>query len=545
MATVWSEHALAVMKAATVRPWRRASSSDLPLLRDFEASLFDATGGRGMPVLAGVVWGQARALEAGEDVAPELPDEGVLIAWSNDGPLYLTPQGSLLHSELGIIAGSAVAEVERLAWTQGPWASESLAIYPPIGHALSTELGVPWLEEASDDARFGYVNDDYLLIDEDQLTRLWARDRPRLARALKLCHTAGASVEVHSDAPRRSSERDLRVPVRPADYERAADGSDLTLRIWCDETRVVLRSTRTDTVIDERLFGDEAVVGRPSIRASRIMGGSLSARAAHHLDATGIVRQPDLHCSAARLRSELERRGLAVSDALVWLEERFGGLVLPTQGDGFRISELMFGVYQMLTAPPALRGRLRFDGQEEPDLAPTVWPQMRYGHDVLTLVGLELFEERLYCDGRGAIYRYVGEIDLFTVDAGSATAFFELKALRAHLRQTIRDLAWLRVDAMLGEQIADELRLGRVAEVSDYVATHWLGERLWLWQQTGYGPNGPATFLVSATPELMVAGAERMLQLAPGASGLKLQTSGLGGAARLVALQAAGLPVSG
>jgi hypothetical protein len=239
-----------------------------------------------------------------------------------------------------------------------------------------------------------------------------------------------------------------------------------------------------------------------------------------------------------------EQRGLEVNEALLDLEERFGGLVIPHSHDPSAIGQLMFGVFQMLCVPPKLRRRLRWDGEEEVELEPTTWPQMRYQHDVLTLVGLQHVEERLYCDGGGTIYRYAGEVDLFRAEAGSAAGFFELMGLRAHAARTIGQIAWLRIDADVGDRIAKELGLERVREVTDHVAAHWLSESHWVWRQSSFGPNEPATFFVAASPSLVVEGARRMLSLAPKGK-LKLQTAGPGGAARLEALQAEGIVVAG
>lgn len=510
-----------------------------PAPSEAESELLKATGGRGLPVMGGVVWGAAAAKAAAPDAEDHRPEEGELFALSPDGPWYLMKDGALLHPEEGIIASNWRAEVERRAWREGPWSDPSLVLYPPVGLVVAEGLGLPWREEASDEAGLTYGGERGWLVEEDHRCRVWLRHRDDLVEALRLSAEAGALVELVSQAPLGPDEPPP-PPSAPAVYRREREG--VTLSIWVEATGVHRRVERRGRVVDAQWIGPDAQLVQPPIPASTALP-ALSSRARAWLDEVGAVFDAGLTASPEQLRAELEARGLEINDALATLETKVGGVLVPHAHDPGLIGPLHLGTLQMLWAPDFLRRRLRGDGEEEPWLTPAVWPQMAFGAELLTLVGLQHAEERLYCDRAGAIYRYAGEYDLFRIEAGSIDTWLAAAGLRAEVRRENPALAWMRVKGSLAARLAEALGLSRVTDASDHVMTHYVAGGTWVWQQHAVAPNVASTYVVVPGVDRAVEVARRLSAMVEGDTPIEVQTAGPGGAARLKALQAAGLRV--
>jgi hypothetical protein len=533
----WSERALAALADADVRPLPQTTLELPPAQVELERSLFDATGARGMPVLHGIALGAACA----HDLLPHAPvtlpeDEATLFAFSErDGAWYLKADGALLHREEGIFAASAVAEIERLVlqldrlpiWLEAP---------DEHGETLATALGVPWLMEASDDARHAWADARYLVIGEAYRTCIWSSSFDAWAPILAACGEHGVPVRVRNPAPEIVDDGVTKLPSRAPEYASAAT------RIYCEPEALLEAYVHDETLLADAHHDRERTRVRMHAKASRSLPAKLSARAKAYADDTGLLRDPTRTCSASELSSEIERRGLDASDALSAFETDFGGLVRPHATDRSLMPELLWGLWQILNAPLEIRRRLEGDDEDDEVFVPRRWPQLGYRDEVLTLIGVEHHEQHLYIDTRGVIYRYIGMYDVFVALAGSARVFFEQKALHWDALRRIGDIADLRIDAAVGDALAKELEVAPVPEASDRVCRQWLSEGYWLWERSAHPPNSAATFIAARTPAGMVDAARRASALAP-SSGLRLAVSQPGGQARYAALTAAKLPV--
>lgn len=530
----WSTRTAEKLGACPVGP-----ASESP--NEAEAELLAATSGRGAPVLDDVIWGRAAAKDAASSSPEMLPDdEATLFALSPAGPLYLTASGALIHDEEGIVASNWRAEVERCAWREGPWFHVSLVLYPPVATHVSSALGLPWREEASDEAGLTYANDRGLVVEEDRRCRVWLASRRELLTVLGVASDHGALVEIRSRVPLEDGSPPPR-PASPPHYLH--ERGEVATKIWVEGDAVHRRVERQGRTMDAQWVGHAGQRVQASVAASSVLPASMSPRAHLALDHMGARFDPGLTASLEQTHAELEQRALEVHPALLQFESAVGGVLVPHPYDPGLVGDLHLGLLQLLWAPAAVRRRMRGDGEEEPTLAPTKWPQMAFGSELLTLVGLQHQEERLYCDRSGAIYRYAGEYDLFRAEAGSIDRWLATAGLRVEVESINPNSAWLRVGGAAAAALAANLGLSRVDDASDQVVTHYVGGGTWVWQQHAFAPNAAATFVVVPEDETAVTLARQLLAT-PGSDGkLFAQVAGRGGAARFRALQAAGLPV--
>jgi hypothetical protein len=166
-------------------------------------------------------------------------------------------------------------------------------------------------------------------------------------------------------------------------------------------------------------------------------------------------------------------------------------------------------------------------------------PLWRWRDHALVFLG-EWRERLVFCDERGALWRYHGEAGDLAVVAASPSAFLEQIALEEQLFRDVGHTAPVRVFTDAGPDVARRLGLSILAEASDALVQTYEADGLWLWQGVEYGPNRTELRLVGEDIPRIVEAVKVARALAPG---VKVKVWGMTrqAAARVDALVAAGV----
>ncbi len=541
--------------ATDIRPWSREELQRIeerfgPISRrhwDLEESLFEATGGRGLPVLDGWVVGAASALSGAElpFVSHRSGDRhGTLFASSGDGDgLYVFPSGEVENSRGWAIGRDVFAVVERLVLlSDGGWLPIQAKFTRRAASELADRLKLRKLAEASDGWVDVWLKDDLLLAADDlQFDHARFASFEALASLLRGCAASSAPVYLESSAP--TTVRDSDDVEYSSALEKKAqcvvrnDGERL---LASDATsRMVFQATiRRGRVIERKTFREDTTEIVRYAAASRYLSALVSPRVARFCDIHGMFRDPALVCGFDALAAELDQRGLPFHDAWFEFEERFGGIVWESAHGG--TTEMSLGIYQCLSAPPEDEPAWRIRSAQ---VTPDVWPTARCGGAHLILAGaMDNFDDKIFVDERGVVYRLVGLLDELTAEATDGRTFLEKTAAEWEMRALIEASAPTTIQADVAEALVERLSLSELAEASDAVSRVYRSEKLWVWRHLAFPPNPASTTLVARTPGALVEAVRIARDLAPDA-GISVRRDLPGGRERVTSLRAAGITV--
>ncbi|MGK3959326.1 hypothetical protein WMF38_40560 [Sorangium sp. So ce118] len=540
--------------ATEIRPWSREELHRVeerigPLSRrhwELEESLFEATGGRGLPVLGEWVVGAAAVLSG-----VELPlvlhgsgdRHGTLFASSGEGELYVFPSGEVQDSRGWAIGRDAFAVVERLVLlSDSDWLPMQAIFMRRNASELADRLKLRRLAESSDGWVDVWLKEGLLLVADDlRFDRARFATFEALASLLRGCAASGAPVYLESSAP---------VTVRDSDdveYSSALEKQAQCIvrndgeRLLASDpaSRTALQATiRKGRVIERKTFGEETTEIVRYAAASRYLSGLVSSRVARLCDIHGMFRDPALSCGFDALAAELDQRGLPFHDAWFEFEERFGGIVWESARRG--TVEMSLGICQCLSASaddgPAWRIR-------STQVIPDIWPTARYGEAHLILAGaMDNFDDQIFVDDRGVVYRLAGLLDELSAEATDGRTFLEKMAAEWEMHALIEESAPTTVHADVAQALVQRLSLSEITEASDAVSRVYQSEKVWVWQRLAFLPNTASATLVARTPKALVDALRIAYDAAPDAD-ISVRRDLPGGRERIAALRAAGMTV--
>ncbi|MGK3998496.1 hypothetical protein [Sorangium sp. So ce1024] len=540
--------------ATEIRPWSREELHRIeerigPLSRrhwELEESLYEATGGRGLPVLGVWVLGVAAALSG-----VELPlvthgfgdRHGTLFASSGHCGLYVFPSGEVEDSRGSAVGRDAFAVVERLVLLlDSEWLPVQAIFTRRKGSELADKLKLRKLAEASDGWVEVWLKEGLLLVADDlRFDRARVATFDALTALLRGCAASGAPVYLESSAP---------VTVRDSDdmeYSSALEKQAQCIvrddgeRLLASDpaSRTALQATiRRGRVLERTTFREEVTEIVRYAAASRYLSGLVSPRVARFCDIHGMFRDPALSCGFDALAAELDQRGLPFHDAWFDFEERFGGIVWESARRG--VVEMSLGICQCLTASPddAPAWRIR-----STRVTPDIWPTARHGEAHLILAGaMENFDDQIFVDERGVVYRLAGLLDELSAEATDGRLFLEKMAAEWEMHALIEESAPAMVHADVAEALVPRLALSEITDASDAISRVFRSEQLWVWRRLAFPPNAPSTTLVARTPRALVEALRIAHDAAPDAD-ISVRRDLPGGRERIAALRAAGMKV--
>lgn len=531
-----------------LRPWSPEALADLdrergPLARghaELEAALFAASGDRGLPVLGTHVLGAVEALRGGALPLTRTDAQGKtgsLFARSAAGSgLYVFPDRHVEDERGWMVAREARAELERMVLLAGETWLPIRAEFPEgRGDEVAEKAKLPRVPEASDgwtDVRAG----DGVLALADH--RMHFASFEGITRVLRAAAALGANLYLESSAPSVVTDADDAVPSDPLEARaQCVVHRDAVRLLACDPAarRAEQATVRKGRILTHQRFGAERTDVVRYAAASRYLAGHVSARVLAFCDVHGIIRDPALVLGFDGLASELDQRGLPFHDAWFDFEERCGGLVWDDE-DGRLCLSLGSAEFFQATAEEQADWRDDTDDRVE-----DIWPVLRWGDRMLLRAGARNgFDERLYVDDRGAVYRASMLLDTFTAEAENGRRFLEKEAATWEMRREIAEWAPTIVGADVASALVQRCALIPVEEASDAVSRVFRGDGMWVWQRLAFAPSTAAAVVVARSARRVVEAVTLAREAAPGA---RIEVAGHmpGGKARLAALAAAGI----
>ncbi|WP_437763022.1 hypothetical protein WMF27_43120 [Sorangium sp. So ce281] len=535
------------------RPWspdalRRVEREHGPLSKkhwEIEESLFEAGGRRGSPVIGSYVFGAAECLRDGNaplyNRSTSSGSRPTLFACSSRGGLYVSPSGSV-EDHRGYFVGREVHSViERLAIIEGrEWLPMRAVLVGDCPDKTLKRSDLRPIREASDGHVEVWANEDALIVTHSlDGNRAFFGSFESMDRVLRALSSSSILVYIESDSQVEvvnSDEVEWTAQLESkAQYNMSGErfiGSDPSARLMFEATG------RKGRIVEKKVFhGDRTEVTRYAA-ASRYLEKLVSARVTRHCDIHGLFRDPALVGGFDALAAELERRRLPFYDAWFEFEEQFGGIAWESvRRDRM---EMSLGIWQCLSASAKDEPAWRIKSSQ---LAPDVWPTARSGERHLILAGaMDNFDDQLFVDERGVVYRLVGLLDELSAEATNGRSFLEKMAAEWEMYGSIEESAPTTIDADVSEELAGRLSLSPLEEASDAVSRVFRSDQLWVWQHLAFAPNAAKTTLVARTPQAVVDAVKIAREIDPSV-GVSVRRDIPGGQARLSALRAAGMSV--
>lgn len=377
--------------------------------------------------------------------------------------------------------------------------------------------------------------------------RLDAASVADLERALDVCTALGlrCRLEVGGNAsassPRADAAHDAGADAVSGTviYRRTTPLGELTIERDRDDAlcqRVVLGTA----VVESTLFtpaGQSIRAGSVALDASPRLAALLSERR--------FTRGPRL--SDDEIAAEIDRSELPPWDVLAAFEREVGGLMEPWPDDPIGRPWLQLGLGLVMSADGEILRQWTWQDDEDEDedgdtgvrLLLVRWPLFRWRDVELVFVGEYAHAHYVLVDRRGALWRFEHEFEQMTVVAASTRAFLELLALDELLWQR-PEWASVRIDAVVGGELASRLHLSADESASDQLVQCWEAEGVWLRQHQRYGANEGSIAVVGDDIARVVEATRIARELDPKAT-IRVQESRPGGRARAEALRRAGL----
>ncbi|WP_437905651.1 hypothetical protein WME95_46510 [Sorangium sp. So ce327] len=535
------------------RPWspdalQRVEREHGPLSKkhwEIEESLFEAGGRRGSPVIGSYVFGAAECLRAGNVPLYNRSTLGgayaTLFACSPRGGLYVSPSGSVEDHRGYLIGREVHSVIERLAMIEGrEWLPMRAVLVGDCPDKMLKRSNLRPIREASDGHVEVWADEDALIVtNSHDGNRAFFGSFESADRVLRALSSSNILVYIESDSQTEivdSDDVEWTAPLESkAQYNINGErliGSDPSARLIFEATG------RKGHVVEKKVFyGDRTEVTRYAA-ASRYLDKFVSDRVTRHCDIHGLFRDPTLACGFDALATELERRGLPFYDAWFEFEEKFGGIAWESVHRGR--TEMSLGIWQCLSASARDEPAWRIKSSQ---LASDVWPTARYKERHLILAGaMDNFDDQLFVDERGAVYRLVGLLDELSAEATNGRSFLEKMAAEWEMYGAIEESAPTTIDADVSKELVGRLSLSFLEEASDAVSRVFRSDQLWVWQHLAFAPNAAKTTLVARTPQAVVDAVKIAREMDP-SIGVSVRRDLPGGRARLSALRAAGMSV--
>lgn len=535
------------------RPWspealQRVAREHGPLSKkhwEIEESLFEAGGRRGSPVIGPYVFGAVECLREGN--APLHKQSAVsgaratLFACSPRGGLYVSPSGSVEDHQGYLIGRDAHSVIERLVMIEGrKWLPMRAVLVGECPDQALKRSNLKPIKEASDGHVEVWADEDVLvvanLLDGN---KAFFGSFESMARTLRALSSSNIFVYMESDSRVEVVDSDDVEWTAPLEYKAQYNVSGERLIGSEPSARLAFEATsRKGRVVEKRVFWDDRTEVTRYSAASRYLERFVSRRVVHHCDVHGLFRDPALVGGFDALATELERRGLPFYDAWFEFEERFGGIVWESARRGRM--EMSLGIWQCLSASAEEEPAWRIKSNQ---LSPDVWPTARCGERHLILAGaMDNFDDQLFVDERGVLYRLVGLLDELSAEASDGRSFLEKLAVEWEMYGSIEESAPTTIDADVSEELVGRLSLSLLEEASDAVSRVYRNDQLWVWQHLAFAPNAAKTTLVARTPQAVVDAVKIAREIDPSV-GVSVRRDLPGGRARLSALRAAGISV--
>ncbi len=539
-----SEETAAYLRhVATVTAWTPdETATALPeIARALEATLYEATGRRGLPVLAGWVLGHAAASALLKRPHPETRDRVLVAEHPLRYAIFLDQSGRALSSEHPphVLADDPASLVERLV-TLDSWADPAFCLVAlgRWGKALGRELGVPPIGRAMGQGL--WVAPGRALIEEQwSETTVACAAADDVARCLRFA--ARKDIAMRFLAPRRFPAPRAEPTPRPNDSDESAVLETVYLReehggTWRIDARpagaeFVQRLERYGDVIDRRDIAPRHV----TVTSASVPKGA-SPRLARYIVTAPLGRAASL-TSVESLSRHLAETGCRGWDVLLDIEEHLGGFIQEPPWPGPPTMRL--GPWLVVKLEEELDVEGRGDSPDA-EASPRAFPFLRWGGHELCLVGTLDQDQDVSVDPHGFVFLGNREIGELSCLSQSVLGMLEKTALVDERLSGWGRLAALVVDRDLGDDFVEQARTTRVDEASDAVSAHHVGALSWIRRQPELGPNRAETRIVARTSEELVRLARLARELAPAAE-LHVVTSSLEGEPRLKALHAAGM----
>ncbi|WP_437760528.1 hypothetical protein [Sorangium sp. So ce1389] len=532
-----SEETAAYLRhVATVTAWTpdEAPTAVPQSVRALEAALYEATGRRGLPVLAGWVLGHAAA-SALLTRPPPGRDRVLIAEHPQRYAIFLDQKGRALSSghPPQELADDPAALVERLVALDS-WADPAFCLVARgrWGKALGRELGISSVGRAMGQGL--WVAPGRALIEEQwsetTIACASADDVARCARFAARKDIALRFAASHAELAPLSDAADGSAVLETV-YAREEHGGTWQIDARSAGAGFVQRLERYGDVIDRRDIAPRRVT-----LASALVPGGASPRLARYAVRALLGRAASL-TSTEGLSRHLAEGGHRGWDVLLHIEEHLGGLVQEPPWPG--PPRMRFGPWLTLKLEEELDVEGRGDSPDA-EASPRDFPFLRWGEHELCLVGTLEQDQDLSVDAGGFVYQGDREIAHLRCLAQSALGMLEKTALVDERLSGWGRLAALVVDRDLGAEFAEQASAARVDEASDAVSAHHVGALSWIYRQPEIGPNRAETRIVAKTLEELVRLARLARELAPAAQ-LRVVTSSIEGESRLDALHAAGM----
>jgi hypothetical protein len=513
------------LAAAACVPFDPSASEAPEPVRQLEAALFEATGGRGLPVLAGFVFGHRRAAEM--SVVPSALGEPIAFH-PRRATLYLAPSGAVAASgpRARTVAPDACALLERLVITERTSRRGlRLALVGEHGAAIAAAIGC---------APSPVLADFWLSGDEGALIEHWAGRtwiacvrRADAERCLASAQERGLAARLDDDDPEPAGATLLAeaASAGPPLYQ----GKDGALRVaaGAGEQLLQTRASRGAVVEASLSAPGRVLAARPSLPpGSARLAGYLARRHAAQIEALR---------SAPSLARWLDAKGERGWEAVVAVEETFGGVVSAGEWDG--AGAVVFGPWLMVERREEMRAAYRCHSDAAPDNHETL-PLVVLGGTRMFHVGLLSPDLDLCADVSGAVFSWEQDFERLRPMACSASVLLERLALVDEMREGWGKGAALVLGADLASELAGSLGAARVPEASDAVAEHHVGERAWVRRTSDAG--AARTLVTVPTLGELVQVARDVRARHPDVI-LDVEASALDGQRRQKALREAGL----
>ncbi|AGP35910.1 hypothetical protein [Sorangium cellulosum] len=526
-----------LLHVPTVTAWAPdAARAALPeVARSLEAALYEATGRRGIPVLAGWVLGHAAASGLMNRPDPATRDRVLIAEHPLRCAIFLDQNGRALSSEHPprVLAGDPASLVDRLvALDSFRDPAFSLVALGRWGKALGRELGIPPIGRSM--GQDLWIAPGRALIEEQwSETTVACVAADDVARCLRFAARKDIAVCFSASQPETAPPPLLADEAAGLEsiYIREEHGRTARIDARPMGAGFVQRLERYGDVVDRREIAPRRVI----VTSSPALKGA-SPRLARYAVSAPLGRAARL-TSVEGLSTYLAEMGCRGWDVLLHVEAHFGGLIRESLWPG--PPRMRLGPWLALRLAEELEAEGRGDSPDAEELS-RAFPFLRWGEHELCLIGTLDQDQDLSIDPRGFVFLGDREIGQLSCLAQSVLGMLEKTALVDERVNGWGRLAALVVDRDLGGDFAEQAGTTRVDEASDVVSAHHVGELSWIHRVSELGPNRAETRIVARISEELVRLARLARELAPEAK-LRVVTSSLEGQPRLAALHAAGL----